>query len=229
METDTNRQATEQPIVLSLDRVSLEGDLTVTQEPTGIVVFAHGSGSSRRSPRNRKVARELNRRGLSTLLFDLLTPDEDVVDQRTREFRFDIGLLAGRLMGVADWVARDPDIGRLGIGLFGASTGAAAALIVAAEAPTLVGAIVSRGGRVDMADEAVEGVIAPTLMLVGEHDTPVLALNRSVLERLPAERKRLTVVEGAGHLFEEPGALELVSDLAGDWFTEHLAMKEGES
>jgi dienelactone hydrolase len=223
---DADRKSTEQSIVLSLDRVSLEGDLTVTEEPKGIVVFAHGSGSSRTSPRNRKVARELNRRGLSTLLFDLLTPDEDVVDSSTREFRFDIGLLAGRLMGAADWVARDPELGKLGIGLFGASTGAGAALVVAAEAPTLIDAIVSRGGRVDMADEAVEGVIAPTLMLVGELDTPVLELNRAVLERLPAEEKRLTVVKGAGHLFEEPGALEVVSELAGNWFTEHLAAGE---
>jgi dienelactone hydrolase len=223
VERDTREDAPGRDVVLSLDRVSLEGDLGVPDDPKGVVLFAHGSGSSRRSPRNRKVARELRRRGLATLLFDLLTPDEDLVDQQTREFRFNIALLAGRLMGVADWVTHDPDIGELDIGLFGASTGAAAALIVAAEVPTLVGAVVSRGGRVDLAEGAVEGVLAPTLLLVGEKDAPVLGLNRGVLDRLPAEEKRLTVVEGAGHLFEEPGALEMVADYSSDWFVEHLS------
>ena len=217
-DTDPGRE-----IVLSLDRVSLEGDLGVPDDAKGVVLFAHGSGSSRKSPRNRQVAKALEERGLATLLFDLLTPDEEVVDQRTREFRFNIALLAGRLMGAADWVTHDPDIGDLDIGLFGASTGAAAALIVAAEAPTLVSAVVSRGGRVDLAEGAVEGVLAPTLFLVGERDAPVLEINRLVLDRLATEDKKLTVIEGASHLFEEPGALEKVADFSGDWFLEHLS------
>ncbi|MBD3367527.1 MAG: hypothetical protein GF405_05050 [Candidatus Eisenbacteria bacterium] len=223
MEQGGNEGAKGHEIVVSLDRVTLEGELTVPKEPSGVVLFAHGSRSSRTSPRNREVARELGRRGLATLLFDILTPDEEVADQRTREFRFNMALLAGRLMGVADWVTHDPDIGELDIGLLGASTGAAAALIVAAEAPTLVGAVVSRGGRVELAEGAVEGVLAPTLLLVGEKDEALIEANRSVLDRLPVEEKRLTVVEGAGHLFEEPGALEMVADYAGDWFSRHLS------
>jgi dienelactone hydrolase len=198
----------------------------VPRDPTGVVVFAHGSGSSRLSPRNQAVARKLQERGLATLLFDLLTPDEELVDEKTREFRFNIGLLAGRLLGVADWVSREPEIGELGIGLFGASTGAAAALIVAAESPTLISAVVSRGGRVDLADEAVEGVVAPTLLLVGQRDVTVLELNRQVLGRLAAQEKELKVVEGASHLFEEPGALDFVAELAGDWFARYLSIGE---
>jgi putative phosphoribosyl transferase len=219
---DAKGAVVDQEVVMSLDRVSLEGDLGIPKDPVGVVVFAHGSGSSRMSPRNRQVARGLQSRGLATLLFDLLTPDEEFVDQKTREFRFDIGLLASRLLGATDWVSKEPELSEFAIGLFGASTGAAAALIVAAETPTLVGAVVSRGGRVDMADAAVEGVVAPTLLLVGEHDTPVLALNRRVLDKLPAAHKQLTVVEGAGHLFEEPGALDLVTELTADWFTKYL-------
>jgi dienelactone hydrolase len=201
--------------------VVLHGDLAVPEAATGIVIFAHGSGSSRQSRRNRQVANALQQAALATLLLDLLTVDEEESDVRTRKLRFDIDLLAGRLVGAAGWVARHPHTERLPIGYFGASTGGGAALVAATEQPGTIGAVVCRGGRPDLAAEALPHVVAPTLLIVGGDDPAVLELNRQALERIPAE-KRLEVVPGATHLFEEPGALEQVSRLAADWFGLHL-------
>jgi putative phosphoribosyl transferase len=201
--------------------VELEGNLSVPEGAEGVVLFAHGSGSSRHSPRNRYVARALKERGLATLLIDLLTPDEEVVDLRTRRLRFDIGLLAQRLAGATDWLGREPDTRELSIGYFGASTGAGAALVASAERPREVGAVVSRGGRPDLAGDALPLVEAPTLLIVGGDDERVLRMNEEALARLRAE-KRLEIIPGAGHLFEEPGALEEVARLAADWFTRYL-------
>jgi putative phosphoribosyl transferase len=184
------------------------------------VLFAHGSGSSRHSPRNRGVAGQLQRAGFGTLLMDLLTAGEEELDRRSRELRFDIGLLARRLVGAVDWLAAR--FGREArVGLFGASTGAAGALVAAAERPDQVAAVVSRGGRPDLAGRALERVTAPTLLIVGGADPQVLALNRQAAGRLAAEH-RLEIVSGAGHLFEEPGALQEVARLAAAWFSEHL-------
>lgn len=201
--------------------LQLAGDLGLPPEPAGLVLFAHGSGSSRFSSRNRAVARRLNDLGLATLLLDLLTADEEVIDARTAELRFDIPLLARRLTGTVDWTDRQPALAALPLGLFGASTGAAAALITAAERPQRVAAVVSRGGRPDLALPVLEQVRAPTLLIVGGHDREVLALNRQALAALGAP-KALDIVPGATHLFEEPGALEQVAQLAGDWFLRHL-------
>ncbi|BCL15367.1 dienelactone hydrolase family protein [Micromonospora sagamiensis] len=201
--------------------IALTADLLVPAEPVGVVLFAHGSGSSRHSPRNVAVAHTLNDRALATVLVDLLTPDEEQVDERTAELRFDIGLLAGRLVGIVDWLAAEPALGRLPIGLFGASTGAAGALVAAADRPDLVRAVVSRGGRPDLAGAALSRVRAPSLLLVGGRDEQVLALNESALSRLDGVGE-LRVVPGATHLFEEPGTLEQVADEAGGWFTTHL-------
>jgi putative phosphoribosyl transferase len=207
---------------IGVGRVSLDGDLTLPEHAIGIALFAHGSGSSRHSPRNRAVADELNRRGLATLLTDLLTPEEEVLDARTRELRFDIGLLSDRLIGVIDWLLIQPQTATLPIGLFGASTGAAAALVAAAERPEVVHAVVSRGGRPDMAGPAVLEVRAPTLLIVGERDPMVLELNESARNTLRV-RAELRIVPGATHLFEEPGALDTVAEQAGDWLTSHLS------
>ncbi|OZM77219.1 dienelactone hydrolase family protein [Pseudonocardia sp. MH-G8] len=211
------------------DGVVVDGDLGVPDGADGIVVFAHGSGSSRHSSRNRQVAAALQRRGLATLLMDLLTADEEAVDVRTAELRFDIDLLAGRLAGAAAWVAGEPATRGLRIGYFGASTGAAAALAAAARATRTAGhaddiaAIVSRGGRPDLAGgDALRSVQAPTLLLVGGRDETVIELNQQAHDRMDVER-RLVVVPGATHLFEEPGTLDQVADLAGDWFVRHLA------
>jgi putative phosphoribosyl transferase len=206
------------------DGAALTGDLVVPSGATGIVAFAHGSGSSRLSPRNRFVAEALNEAGLATLLIDLLTPDEDAADQVTRELRFDIAVLARRMTAVVDELARDERLRTLRIGLFGASTGAAAALIAAADRPDLVRAVVSRGGRPDLADRALERVRAPTLLIVGGADLEVLSLNRRALWRLSSPRKELHLVPGATHLFEEPGALAAVAHLASAWFHRHLAL-----
>lgn len=203
------------------NQVQLEGDLSVPAGARGIVVFAHGSGSSRHSPRNRRVAEALNQAGLATLLFDLLTAGEEQVDMRTRALRFDIGLLSQRLVSAVDWLASQPHTRDLRIGLFGASTGAAAALIAAAGRPDRVHAVVSRGGRPDLAAESLSEVRAPTLLIVGGYDTPVIEMNRQAAARLHAEH-RLDIVAGATHLFEEPGKLEEVSRLARDWFLRHL-------
>jgi dienelactone hydrolase len=201
--------------------VTLEGNLTLPEEARGIVLFAHGSGSSRLSPRNRYVARILNEAKLATLLVDLLTPEEEAIDVRTAHLRFDIGLLAERLVGATDWLVQHPDTSQLRIGYFGASTGAAAALMAAVVRPDVVGAVVSRGGRPDLAGRALAQVRAPTLLIVGGHDVEVLELNRAALAQLRAE-KELVIVPGATHLFEEPGALDEVARLARDWFERHL-------
>ncbi len=203
----------------------LEGRLLVPEGAPGIVLFAHGSGSSRHSPRNRFVAERLRGAGLGTLLFDLLTAEEEAVDRRTRVHRFNIELLAERLVGATDWLLEQPQGGGLRIGYFGSSTGSAAALVAAAQRPGAVHAVVSRGGRVDMAESALPQVEAPTLLIVGGRDTQVLALNRRMLPALQAE-SALEVVEGAGHLFEEPGALEQVAELAGRWFVRHLSFTD---
>jgi putative phosphoribosyl transferase len=210
-----------QAVVIPVGGVSLDGDLGGLDASTGVVLFAHGSGSSRHSPRNRLVADELQRRGLATLLVDLLTSDEEDVDVRTRHLRFDIGLLADRLDHIMRWLRRSPATSGLPIGLFGASTGGAGALVAAARAPEVVGAVVSRGGRPDLAEEALAAVRAPTLLVVGGLDTDVLELNRQACDQMTCAR-RLEVVPGASHLFEEPGALAQVASLAGDWLRHYL-------
>ena len=202
---------------------AIDGDLSVPDRATGIVLFAHGSGSSRLSPRNRKVARELQDGGLATLLFDLLTPMEEEEDKRTGELRFDVKLLADRLVTVIDLVAEGLGEGVFRIGLFGASTGSAAALIAAAKRPKLVRAIVSRGGRPDLAESALASVRAPTLLIVGAQDPQVLQLNMNALAQLKCI-KRMEVVPRATHLFAEAGTLEQVSWLARDWFNQHLSI-----
>ena len=201
--------------------VTLEGNLTLPQDSQSVVLFAHGSGSSRHSPRNRYVARMLNEAKLATLLIDLLTPHEEVIDERTAQLRFDIDLLAERLVDTTDWLTQFPDTRDLRIGYFGASTGAAAALEAAAVRPEAVHAIVSRGGRPDLAGAALTRVQAPTLLIVGEHDDQVIQLNREAFAQLRCE-KRFLIVPGATHLFEEPGALDEVARLARDWFQRHL-------
>jgi pimeloyl-ACP methyl ester carboxylesterase len=200
---------------------SLNGDVTVPEGAQGLVVFVHGSGSSRFSQRNRAVADCLLHAQLGTLLLDLLTEPEERTDAVTAEFRFDIPLLAGRSTGVVDWIAVSPALRSLPLGLFGASTGAAAALMAAADRGQLVRAVVSRGGRPDLAGPALDRVVAPTLLIVGGHDDTVLDLNREAYDRLRSVRD-LEIVEGATHLFEEPGALDKVGHLAAAWFLEHL-------
>lgn len=199
----------------------LEGDLEVPAGATGLVVFVHGSGSSRHSPRNRSVARFLGQAGLATLLFDLLTAEEELADERTGHLRFDIALLSVRLVSVIDSVRRRPELRALPVGLFGASSGGAAALVAASERPAAVAAVVSRGGRPDLAETALATVRAPTLLIVGGRDPQVVELNRWALARLP-ESAVLEIVPGATHLFEEPGALDAVSRLARDWFLRWL-------
>ncbi|HYQ38796.1 MAG TPA: alpha/beta family hydrolase [Pseudomonas sp.] len=206
---------------LGLGDAVLQGELSRPGTAEGLVLFAHGSGSGRFSPRNQQVARYFNDLGLATLLVDLLTEDEQEVDELTREFRFDIPLLARRLTGVVDWLQQDEQLQELVLGLFGASTGAAAALICAAERPHSVAAVVSRGGRTDLAGVALAQVRAPSLLIVGGEDDEVLALNRQSLVRL-AGIKHLEVVPGATHLFEEPGKLLVVAELAGEWFLRYL-------
>ena len=213
------------PIKIAMDRVMLEGDLAIPEGARGIVLFAHGSDSSRQSPRNRFVAETLIDGGLATLLFDLLTEEEEYQERVTRHLRFDIGLLARRLVGATDWVAQQPEARDLKVGYFGASTGGGAALVAAAERPAAVGAVVSRGGRPDLAGEALAHVRAPTLLIVGGADTQVIALNRQAMAQMSASVK-LEIVPGASHLFEEPGTLEKVSRLARKWFERYLAPNE---
>jgi putative phosphoribosyl transferase len=201
--------------------VSLEGDLVVPSGAQGIVAFAHGSGSGRHSPRNKFVAQVLQRAGLATMLLDLLTMDEEAIDVQSMALRFDIDLLAERLTGTVDWLSANAEMLELRIGLFGASTGAAAALVTAARRPDLVRALISRGGRPDLAADALASVRAPTLLIVGGNDLEVLRLNRAAYARMTAERQ-LVVVPGATHLFQEPGTLEEVARLAADWFLAHL-------
>jgi len=210
-----------EPVRIRLGGVELNGDLARVEGSSGIVLFAHGSGSGRHSPRNRYVAGRMTDDGLSVLLMDLLTEAEDRVDQVTREHRFDIPMLADRVREVNNWVRKRQGTRDLNVGLYGSSTGAAAALIAAAESPVGVGAVVSRGGRVDLASDALPRVKAPTLFIVGGRDTTVLGLNRRAFETLTVE-KRLEVIPGAGHLFSEPGALDEVTSLSIDWFKKHL-------
>jgi putative phosphoribosyl transferase len=212
---------THQSLQIPVAGVVLDADLGMPEAARGAVLFAHGSGSGRHSPRNRYVADELNRAGLVTVLADLLTAEEEQVDLRTAALRFDIDLLAARLIGLTDWVAHSESTAGLGIGLFGASTGAAAALIAAADRPTTVQAVVSRGGRPDLAGTRLREVRQPTLLIVGERDPLVIDLNRRAMRELGGE-SRLVIVPGATHLFEEPGALEQVAHLARDWFLGHL-------
>ena len=203
-------------------RVALHGNLLIPEQAKGLVAFAHGSGSSRHSPRNQYVAQVLRDVGLATLLFDLLTLDEEAEDLITRRQRFDIGLLARRLIRATDWLQSNEQTRRLRLGYFGASTGAAAALVAAAERVDIVRAVVSRGGRPDLAAPVLSRVKAPTLLIVGGNDFPVIDMNRQALAKLRVE-KELVIVPGATHLFEEPGALEQVAELASDWFVKHLA------
>ncbi|MFN2566814.1 MAG: dienelactone hydrolase family protein [Gemmatimonadaceae bacterium] len=202
--------------------VTLEGTLAIPPDARGVVLFAHGSGSSRYSPRNRFVAEALRAGGLATLLVDLLTAEEEVVDTRTRHLRFDIGLLAQRLVGAIDWLAEQPETRDLDVGLFGASTGGGAALVAAAQRPARVGAVVSRGGRPDLAGDSLPLVRAPTLLIVGEWDEPVIDLNERARDHMRAET-RIEIVPRATHLFEEPGALEEVARLAREWLVRYLA------
>ena len=218
----TEQDGREREILISVGEVMLGGTLHVPREARGIVLFAHGSGSSRHSPRNRYVAGILQSRGIATLLFDLLTRGEEFVDERTEQLRFDIGLLARRLCAVTESLRSDPDVGRLPMGYFGASTGAAAALVAAAELPEAIAAVVSRGGRPDMAVQALRRVQAPTLVIVGGEDKQVIQWNRKALAQLRCLEKELIVIPGATHLFEEPGALEGVARLAADWFERFL-------
>jgi dienelactone hydrolase len=202
-------------------KVTLEGDLSIPRAARGMVLFAHGSGSSRHSPRNRFVARTLQNSGLATLLIDLLTPEEEQVDLRTAHLRFDIGLLAERLVWATEWLKQQPHTQSLRVGYFGASTGGGAALVAAADRPREVGAVVSRGGRPDLAGDALARVQAPTLLIVGGNDTQVLELNRQAMALIQGE-KELAIVPGASHLFEEAGSLEEVARLACDWFLQKL-------
>lgn len=204
---------------------ALEGELSLPDDAGGIVLFAHGSGSSRHSPRNRYVAQLLNEANLATLLVDLLTPDEDAIDLRTAQIRFDISLLAERLVGITDWLTENQDTWQLRVGYFGASTGAAAALVAAAERPNVVHAVVSRGGRPDLAGPALGQVSAPTLLIVGGNDFQVIDLNRWAFGQLRCEKK-FVIVPGASHLFEEPGALDEVARLAREWFVSYLIATE---
>jgi putative phosphoribosyl transferase len=212
----------EHDVMLPIEgRLALSATLCVPDDATAVVLFAHGSGSSRLSPRNRHVAAVLRRTGLATLLVDLLTDTEEDHELFTRHLRYDIELLAHRLVGAARWLAAQPSTAHLAVGFFGASTGAAAALVAAANEPHLVNAVVSRGGRPDMAGGALTRVRAPTLLIVGGADHGILDQNEDAFDRLRTEKK-LEVVAGATHLFEEPGALDLVATLARQWFTEHL-------
>ncbi len=211
-----------QPVQIPAERARLEGTLSIPQNPQGIVLFAHGSGSSRHSPRNRATAQALYDASLAALLMDLLTPEEEEIDQQTRHLRFNINLLASRLINTTDWLLQQPETRALRIGYFGASTGAGAALVAAARRAEVVYAVVSRGGRPDLAGPAITQVCAPTLLIVGGHDPQVIALNQQALTQLRGEKK-LVIVPGATHLFEEPGALEEVARLARDWFLRHLS------
>jgi dienelactone hydrolase len=211
----------------SKDTTFLEGNLSIPQSPEGIIIFVHGSGSGRHSPRNQFVAGKLNEDGLATLLLDLLTLNEEKIDNQTRQLRFDIGLLSKRLIYSIDWIMNNPDTKNLAVGLFGASTGAAAALVAASERPDIVSVIVSRGGRPDLAGKNIlRSVKVPTLLLVGGNDLQVLELNENALKEISAEKKKLTVIPGATHLFEEPGKLEQVAKVASGWFRCYFLIKK---
>lgn len=208
-------------VEIPINEISLEGNLVIPENVKGIVVFVHGSGSSRFSPRNRFVAEKLQANGLATLLMDLLTREEEKIDIRTREFRFDIKLLSERLIEATRWLRKNESTKELNIGYFGSSTGAAASLIAAAKHPENVEAIVSRGGRTDLAEDYLSRVEAPTLLIVGGNDDYVIDINRETMKQLNTEKK-LEIVFGASHLFEETGTLEAVAELTAEWFKEHL-------
>ncbi len=211
----------ENALIIPVGNVEIEGNLTLSSDAKGIVLFAHGSGSSRFSPRNQYVAKQFNTRKIGTLLFDLLTPEEEEVDMVTAEYRFNINLLAERLIGATEWLKNDPQTKNFKFAYFGASTGAAAALIAAAKLPNDIAAVVSRGGRPDLAGDYLASVVAPTLLLVGGLDTEVIELNRQAMAQMSAE-KQLVIIPGATHLFEEPGKLEEVAKFSIDWFTRYL-------
>jgi pimeloyl-ACP methyl ester carboxylesterase len=215
------RQAVHESTRIDVGPVTCDGDLGLPDRASGLIIFAHGSGSSRFSRRNRAVAGLLEDAGFATLLLDLLTPEEAAVDEMTREYRFDIDLLGRRVVGASDWAGARPELHHLPVAFFGASTGAAAALIAAAERPERTRAVISRGGRPDLADEALPRVQAPTLLIVGGNDGPVIEMNRDAMRRMRAP-VRLEIVPGATHLFEERGALEQVARLAADWCTRYL-------
>jgi putative phosphoribosyl transferase len=213
--------AGEKVVKIPAGSATINGNLIITQKAKGIVLFAHGSGSGRFSPRNTKVAREINAAGIATLLIDLLTEEEEAIDIYSGEFRFNIELLAKRLVFATEWLKKNPKTKNLTVGYFGASTGAAAALIAAAKLPDWTKAVVSRGGRPDLAGKHLSKVKAPTLLIVGGDDVQVLELNKQAMAQMTAEKK-LTVVSGATHLFEEPGKLEEVGKLAINWFSRFL-------
>jgi putative phosphoribosyl transferase len=223
--TAHTRESRQSSVRISVPPVVLDGSLALPAGARGVVLFAHGSGSSRHSPRNRYVAETLHQGGVGTLLFDLLTQEEEEIDARTAELRFDIPLLTQRLVGATDWLASQAATRELEVGYFGASTGGGAALVAAAERPHVVGAVVSRGGRPDLAGSALARVQAPTLLIVGGEDAPVIVMNREAFSELRCQKK-LEIVPGATHLFEEPGTLEAVARLARDWFVEYLRPKQ---
>jgi putative phosphoribosyl transferase len=208
-------------VQVDADGVRLEGNLLIPKDAKAVIVFAHGSGSSRFSSRNRAVAHSLRQAGFATLLLDLLTAAEEAADAHTGHHRFDIEMLARRLVGTVEWLAEQREPGHLPVGMFGASTGGGAALVAAAEIPQQVGAVVSRGGRPDLAGDALPLVKAPTLLIVGGDDAPVIEMNRDAYDRMSCDRE-LKIIPGATHLFEEPGKLEEVSRLAKSWFSEKL-------
>ena len=212
-------------VLIDVDGARLEGKLALPKGARGLVLFAHGSGSSRHSPRNRHVAQIFQSQGIATLLFDLLTSNEEPVDRYTGELRFDVPFLAKRLIGATRWIRNTANINDLKLGYFGASTGAAAALVAAAELPDAISAVVSRGGRPDLALGALGSVCAPTLLIVGGDDKPVISMNREALTELRCEKK-LVIIPRATHLFEEPGALEQVARVAAEWFIRHFTPVE---
>ena len=221
-----NWDGNQSEVVFDVEGVAVEGTLVVPTDAQGVVLFAHGSGSSRYSPRNRYVAQLLHSQGIGTLLFDLLTRQEELADQRSGELRFDIPFLARRLVGATRWIADNPSTRDLKVGYFGASTGAAAALVAGAELPTVISAIVSRGGRPDLAGSALAVVRAPTLLVVGGNDGPVITMNRDALAHLRCPDKKLVIIPGATHLFEEPGTLEAAARVAAEWFSRHFLPAE---
>lgn len=216
----------ERDVSIHIGDTNLKGIVVVPKNAIGVVLFAHGSGSSRLSPRNRYVARVLQSRGIATLLFDLLTDQEEAVDQYSAELRFNIELLGERLVGATRWAMSQPGLKQLKVGYFGASTGAAAALVAAAELSEAVSAVVSRGGRPDLAMGALDSVRAPTLLIVGGDDGPVIGMNQEAMARMLHAEKQLLIIPGATHLFEEPGKLEEVARVAAEWFSRHLGSVE---
>jgi putative phosphoribosyl transferase len=221
MEIFEKSEKLDNTVSIKIGQITLEGNISVPKGSSGLVLFAHGSGSSRLSPRNRFVAQKLNKNGIATLLFDLLTPEEETLDLQTAHLRFDIPLLAKRLVDTTDWVLKNSKLDGLKIGYFGASTGGGAALLAAADRPKVVKAVVSRGGRPDLAGQRLAEVKCPTLLIVGGLDDPVIELNKKALSSLKSEKK-LVIIPGATHLFEEKGKLEEVAHYASGWFLKYL-------